>query len=154
MISIVQAANKSVLIDAQFLLREYGHLRNRDAALGDFDKELEGLPGKYGPPGGALFIAYVDNKAAGCVAFRKIGEGICEMKRLYVKDKFRGQRIGQKLVGKIIKEARRMNYRFMQLDTHPWMQQAQALYQQFGFQEIEAYHYNPTEGIRYFELKL
>jgi len=154
MVSIVQATKKSVFLDAQNLLREYGQLRNRDAALGDFDKELQNLPGRYGPPGGVLLIAHVDNEPAGCVAFRQTGEGICEMKRLYVKEKFRGLHIGRKLVAQIIEEAQKMNYRVMQLDTHPWMQHAQTVYQQFGFQEIEAYHYNPTEGIRYFELEL
>jgi len=42
----------------------------------------------------------------------------------------------------------------MRLDTHPWMIEAKAIYKLFGFREISAYHFNPTEGIKYFELEL
>ena len=136
------------------LLEEYGELRQHDAALGDYKKELAELPGKYSPPEGILLLASWEGAAAGCVAYRKIGEGICEMKRMYVSPRFRQKGIGAALIKHLLEAARNEAYLLMRLDTHPWMESAQKLYQSFGFQEVEAYHYNPTPGIRFFELRL
>lgn len=129
-------------------------MRNHDPALGDFEKELGGLPGKYAQPDGALLLAIYKNQPAGCVAFRKFDEGICEMKRMFVKPEFSGLGIGNQLVSEIIFTAKKSGFQKMYLDTHPWMKPAQHLYKKFGFKEIPAYHFNPTKGIRFFELKL
>lgn len=142
------------LEDVRTLQREYGEMRNFDAAMDDYEKELQKLPGKYGPPDGALLIAYYEQKAAGCVALQKIGEGICEMKRLYASPNFRGLKVGKSLVENIIQKGKDLGFQLMRLYTHPWMKDAQNIYSQFGFQEIEAYNNNQTVGIRFFELKL
>lgn len=151
---IYEAVNLQQLSDMKKLLEDYGKLRKHDEALGDYLHELNNLPGDYSAPKGCLLIAYFKDKPAGCVAYKKIGSNICEMKRLYVKDEFRGGKIGEKLVTKLINKARENKYRLMRLDTHPWMNAAQTLYQKFGFLEVERYNNNPTEGIRFFELKL
>ncbi len=142
------------IADARDLLSEYGQLRDFDEALGDYDKELDELPGVFGPPQGCLLIAYVIDRPAGCVAYRKIKEGIVEMKRLYVRDMYREARIGQQLVDEIILKAKEGAYAKMRLDTHPWMLEAQGLYENAGFKEVSPYNNNPTEGIRFFELEL
>ena len=76
------------------------------------------------------------------------------MKRLYVKEDFRSKRIGYALVQNIIENASEAGYRFMRLDNHPWMKEAESLYKLFGFEEIGAYRFNPTKGVRFFELDL
>jgi len=96
----------------------------------------------------------VDGKRAGCIALRKISDSICEMKRLYVHDEYRGLGIGKKLILLIIEEARNLNYSFMRLDTLPAMKKAQEMYLSFGFYDIEPYVYNPIEGARFLELRL
>ena len=152
---VVKVAESTAQINGvRHLLEEYGELRQHDAALGDYTDELAQLPGKYAAPEGSLLLATWNEQPAGCVAIRKIGEGICEMKRMYVSPGFRKKGVGQALVEGILKEARARNYEIMRLDTHPWMEAAQKLYQSFGFKEVEAYHYNPTPGIRFFELLL
>jgi len=60
------------------------------------------LPGKYAAPDGKLFLAAVDGKIAGCVALRKIKGNICEMKRLFVREEFRGRGLGEKLFKKLV----------------------------------------------------
>ena len=151
-ISHVDSENETKIV--RELLLEYGRLRDFDAALGDYDYELANLPGEYSQPEGCLLLAFYNDKPCGCVAIRKIDDDICEMKRLYVKAEFRGKRIGYALVQKIIKKASESGYKIMRLDNHPWMKEAESLYKIFGFVEIEAYRYNPTKGVKFFELDL
>jgi GNAT superfamily N-acetyltransferase len=153
-IKIVEATNEIHFQDIRSLLTTYAEMRNYDAALGDFKKELSELPSFYGPPEGALLIAYYNGRAAGCVAYRKMENGICEMKRMYVDENFRGKGIGYALANKIVETAVDSKYKMMRLDTHPWMDSAMNIYKKIGFVETEAYHYNPTKGIRFFELNL
>lgn len=154
MTRIVSVKTKEELEAIRSLFISYGLWRNHDAALGDFQKELDELPGKYGPPEGALFLAEEEGQPAGMIAYQKIGEGICEMKRMFVLDEFRKRGIGKKLVELLIAEAKRNGYQRMRLDTHPRMKAAHRLYAQMGFYEIERYNQNPTPGIRFFEQKL
>jgi ribosomal protein S18 acetylase RimI-like enzyme len=95
-----------------------------------------------------------DENLVGCVAMRKLEEGICEMKRLYVRSEFRGAGAGRELANALIAEARSIGYGKMRLDTLPIMREAQQLYRVLGFREIPAYQKNPTPGALFFELDL
>ena len=154
MIKIQIAKTPTQLDDVRTLLREYASIRNYDKAMGDFEKELLLLPGEYQEPFGILLIAYWKNQPAGCVAFKQLEGDFCEMKRMFVSEKFRGLKIGVELVNSILKFAKAMNFKKMLLDTHPWMTAAQAIYKKAGFIETERYNNNPTEGIRFFEKNL
>lgn len=136
------------------LLDEYGQLRSFDQALGDYHKELADLPGPYAPPDGYALIAMDDEHGAGCVAFRRIDADCCEMKRLFVPERYQGKGLGRALCEELIECAKHAGYSHMRLDTHPWMTTAQNLYDMLGFVEIERYNDNPTPGIRFFELTL
>ena len=136
------------------LFLEYARSLEIDLDFQDFETELKTLPGKYQPPDGALILALVEGREAGCIALRKISKDICEMKRLYIREKYRGLGLGKKLVGMIIDEAVNKNYQYMRLDTLPTMKSAQSLYLSFGFYDIEPYVYNPIQGARFMELKL
>jgi ribosomal protein S18 acetylase RimI-like enzyme len=142
------------LVDVRQLFLEYAASLGIDLCFQGFEQELAGLPGKYAPPEGALILALVDGKPAGCVALRLIDAELCEMKRLYLRDAFRGLGLGRALVMRIIEEARTRGYHAMRLDTLSSMVAAQRLYASFGFSYIEPYIYNPVEGAQYMELKL
>lgn len=153
-IQIVQAVSSKDLDQVRELFQEYATSLGFELCFQNFDKELTELPGDYAPPSGCLFLLLYESKIAGCVALRNMGEGVCEMKRLYVRPEFRGKRIGKTLVLAIIKEARHIGYNRMRLDTVPAMQEAISLYRSLGFEEIEPYRYNPIEGAIFMELKL
>jgi len=119
-----------------------------------FRKQLADLPAEFAEPGGCLLLAKYGERPAGCVALRKLSDDICEGKRLYVREEFRGLKIGRKLMEAVIAEARRIGYSAIRGDTIPSMQAAKALYASLGFNEIDPYRYNPIEGVIFLELKL
>ena len=154
MLSIEIADSDKQIKDVAGLLETYAAIRNYDEALGDYKNEIRSLPGNYGPPSGILLIAYMDEKPAGCIAYKKLDHKACEMKRLFVLEEFRGHGIGFKLAEKSIELAKENGYTVMRLDSHPWMKDAMKIYAKLGFQERDPYHFNPTLGIKYFELEL
>jgi GNAT superfamily N-acetyltransferase len=136
------------------LCREYADSLDIDLCFQDFEQEMKDLPGKYTPPDGAIILVEVDKQTAGCIALKKIGEGIAEMKRLYIRDAYRGLGISKTLIEMIICKARQIGYSYLRLDTLSTMQRALKVYESFGFYEIGAYVYNPCESVHYMELKL
>jgi carbonic anhydrase len=156
MIELIQAETASQVEAARSLFIEYSEGLGLDLCFQNFEKELAGLPGGYAPPEGRLLLVILDGEVAGCVALRKIGgDHTCEMKRLYVRPKFRGKGIGKAAVIKLIEEARALGYTRMRLDTLPsQMSEAIKVYRLLGFQEIEPYYHNPVEGAMFMELTL
>lgn len=155
-INEIRAARSADDIEqARRLFREYEAWLGISLCFQNFEQEMLGLPGDYAPPDGGLFFAYRNGQLAGCVALRKIGEGICEMKRLFVRSEFWGEGIGRLLVNDLIRAAKEMGYERMRLDTlPPRMDKAIALYRSLGFKEIESYYENPVPGAIFMELDL
>lgn len=155
MLQILQTNNDDMIVEARQLFREYETWLGMDLCFQGFEQELAELPGKYVPPDGRLYLAYVDDKLAGCIAMRKLEDGVCEMKRLFVRDGFRGARIGVQLIERLIEEARSEGYERMRLDTFPpKMGKAVTLYESHGFRPIPPYYDNPHEGVLFMELDL
>ncbi len=151
---IIPAGTPDQIERVRKLFREYADATRACECFEGFGKEIAGLPGPYGPPAGQLLLAELDGRSAGCVALRKLADGISEMKRLYVRPAFRGRNLGRQLAEAIITEARRIGYRAMRLDTLSSMVAARALYQSLGFRAIPRYNDNPGAGVLYLELKL
>lgn len=118
---------------------EFGPTVRENLRLQGFDAELAGLPGRYAGPSGSLLMATVDDRPAGCVALRDLGDGVCEMKRLYIDPSARSLGLGKRLVAAILDRAKVLGHRRMVLDSTPEMSRAVALYRSFGFEEAEPY---------------
>ena len=152
---IFQANSDEDVQQARALFEEYAAGLGISLCFQNFDRELANLPGDYAPPDGRLLLATEDDQLAGCIAMRKLGPGVCEMKRLFLRPAYRGKGLGRVLVESIIDEARRLGYTHMRLDTMPGrMDQAIALYQSIGFVEIEPYYDNPVEDAKFMQLEL
>lgn len=122
--------------------------------LQHYDRETARPEDKYGLPEGRLYLARWDGAAAGCGALRKLDGGRCELKRLYVRPAFRGHRIGEALLERLIGDARAIGYRHMLLDTLPALDSALRLYRRFGFHEIPRYNDSPLASTIYLGLDL
>ena len=136
-----------ILIEGDPSFKEYLEIQN-------YDDELKHLEKKYGLPYGRLYLVYYNNEVAGCIGLKKIDEKNCEMKRLYVRPKFRGKQIGEQLIEKIIKDAKEIGYSYMLLDTLPFLKGAIYLYKKYGFYEIASYNNSPMDTSIYMKLDL
>jgi len=136
------------------LFTEYQQWLGVDLCFQGFDKEMRALPGKYAGPRGSLLLARDGEVVAGGVGLWPLGDDICEMKRLFVRDPWRGQGLGRRLAVAIIGEAVARGYRRMCLDTLEHLDAAQALYHSLGFADTDPYYDNPLDGVRYMELDL
>jgi ribosomal protein S18 acetylase RimI-like enzyme len=136
------------------LFREYERSLETDLCFQGFEQELSALPGAYVPPRGRLLLARDGDALAGCGALRPLSQEICEMKRLYVRDAFRGRGVGRLLAETLLAEARSIGYGAMRLDTLPSMTAAIPLYRSLGFSEIAPYTVNPVAGALFMEKTL
>lgn len=140
--------------EVRALFEEYASGLGFDLEFQGFSAELETLPGAYAPPAGCLLLGGVDGEPAGCVGVRPLESAVCEMKRLYVRPRFRGTGLGRRLAAAAIEHARAARYSAMRLDTLAGMAEAHSFYQRLGFRRIEAYRQNPLPGAVFLELAL
>lgn len=133
------------------LFREYEAGIGIDLSFQHFDDEVAALPAGYD----VLLVAWLGDEPAGCVGVRSLGDGICEMKRLFVRPTARGAGVGRALAFASIEHARARGYERMWLDNLPsHMGAAYELYKSLGFTEIAPYNVNPYPGAKFMELPL
>jgi GNAT superfamily N-acetyltransferase len=154
-LTIGPASSPGELQAVRQLCRQYADALGVDLETQDLSRELAELPGHYAPPLGCQLLAVVDGQPAGCVALKQLAEGICELKRLYVRPEHRSSGLGRSLIERLIQETRGLGYRIMRLDTIPQrMGHAVSLYRTLGFEPIASYWNNVLPGIEYLELRL
>ena len=146
--SIVPVRTAEDLAATVKLFRAYAASLDVDLSYQNFEAEMAAMPGKYAPPAGELLLARDRNSMPiGCVGLRPIEpDSCCEMKRLYVAPDGRGLGLGERLVDAVVREAERIGYREMRLDTLPSMAGAQALYRKLGFEVMAPYYDTPVVG--------
>lgn len=145
-IVVIDAHGPGVTATVAGLLVEYQEALGIDLGFQGFTAELAALPGEYAPPAGALLIAYADGAVAGCCGVRPLGRGACELKRMWVRPRFRNRGIGQILIGESVDRARSAGHDRMLLDTLSDMTAARALYLRSGFAPVPPYNDNPLPG--------
>lgn len=118
------------------------------------EAEFENLAVKYTPPIGCVLLSERGGAIDGCVALRKVTAEICEMKRLYVRPRARGNELGRKLVERLLVEARLMNFQEMRLDVQAKSVSARKLYSAFNFIDADPISFNPVPGASFLGLRL
>jgi putative acetyltransferase len=140
------------------IFTEYAAQLGVDLCFQNFDAELAELPGEYANPQGALLLALVDGEVAGCCALRPLSSvdypNAAEMKRLYVRNSYRGLGLGRQLAEAALDAARMAGYHCVLLDTLDDMESARALYEDLRFVGIPPYYHNPIAGAHYLKVDL
>jgi len=153
---IVEVTTAEQIEQVRNLFGEYRAQLPVEYCFQSFDAEMAGLPGEYAPPKGALLLATVVGQPVGCVALRPFPlDSACEMKRLYVRPTFRGDKLGRRLAERVLNKARDLGYATMRLDSYrALMGSAVELYRRLGFREVGADPMEPVDGLIYMELAL
>lgn len=100
------------------------------------DREILDHPREYViEPGGQIFMALVDSRAAGTVAMIHAGEGVFELTKMAVSPRFQGRGIANHLMRACIEFARNAGAQNVFLESHRSLKAALALYRKFGFVE-------------------
>lgn len=140
---------------ARAFFREYEREIDAACCFDGFEAELAAIDRRHAPPEGRLLLAFADGAPAGCAAFRRLGEGVAEGRRLWLRPALRGRGLGGALVLALLDEARLAGFRTFRLETLPGkMSAAAAMYRQLGFREVPPYVPRPVPGALYMELGL
>ncbi len=93
----------------------------------------------YKPPNGVFYILKIKHNIIGMGAFRKLKVDIGEIKRMYIRSKFRRNGFGKALFKQLINKGKEFRCSRILLDTGLFMTAAQHVYRSAGFQEIAKY---------------
>ncbi|NQV78830.1 MAG: GNAT family N-acetyltransferase [Lutibacter sp.] len=103
----------------------------------EYDKKVLSNPKKYIlDEGGHILVALIEEKVVGTVALLKRENGIFELSKMAVTEKYQGLRIGQKLMYACIDYAGRIGANRLFLDSNTKLIPAITLYRKVGFKEI------------------
>ncbi|MGB0712468.1 MAG: GNAT family N-acetyltransferase [Gammaproteobacteria bacterium] len=136
------------------LWREYFASVSVDLGFQNNARDLSDPAAVYAEPAGRLIAAWSGVEMVACVALRPVGDGICEMQRLYVRPAARGRGLGRRLAEHIIGEAGKAGYRRICLDVLPEFHAARRLYEALGFRDAPPVAHNPVPGTRFLGLDL
>ena len=94
---------------------------------------------KFAEPDGRLLLVEVDGEIAGTISLRKIRRDCGEIKRMYIKPEFRGKKLGNLMIEKVISISEENGFSKLFLDTGLFMTSAVSLCKKFGFKETDSY---------------
>lgn len=101
-------------------------------------------PRELGPPGGIFLVGFdqAGNPVCGG-GVKDLGDGACEIKRMYVAPEARNAGVGQELLGALEAAARELGYGLARLDTGPAQLGARRMYEAAGYEPIGNFNGNP-----------
>lgn len=91
------------------------------------------------PPRGIFYLATVDEKLAGMGGLRFLRTGVAEIKRIYFRPEFRGMKLGERMLSRLLTDAKAFGYQSVCLDTALFMKSAHRLYEVNGFSDCSVY---------------
>ena len=101
-------------------------------------------PAELGPPGGVYLVGYRDGVPVCGGGLKRLPDGACEIKRMYVVPDARRSGVARALLAALENEARGMGYRIARLDTGSRQPHAQAFYEASGYRRVDNFNNNPA----------
>jgi GNAT superfamily N-acetyltransferase len=101
-------------------------------------------PNELAPPGGTFVVGFEDDVPICCGGLKRLPDGACEIKKMFVLDAARGRGVARALLIDLEARARALGYDLARLDTGPKQTRAQRMYERAGYQEIENFNRNPV----------
>ncbi len=151
---ITDASFPSDAIELKAVIQEYVAWLDMDLSYRGFEQEMSQFEQLFTLPNGLFLIARSGGAVAGCVGLLRHSNTTAEVKRLYVRNAFRGQRLGKRLIEALIQRAQSLGFERLILDAVPQTIVAQQLYEDLGFQLIAPYYANPVPGTKFYTLPL
>jgi GNAT superfamily N-acetyltransferase len=112
------------------------------------DLEAPGMPkagpAELGPPGGTYLVGYRDGVAICGGGIKRLPDGTCEIKRMYVVPHARRTGVARALLAALEDAARALGYRVVRLDTGDRQPHAQAFYEASGYRRVGNFNNNPA----------
>lgn len=124
-------------------------MRDEIAALYE-GLELDGAqmpkagPAEMAPPGGTFIVGYEDDVAVCCGGIKRLPDGACEIKRMFVVEAARGRGVARELLTELERRARELGYSVARLDTGPRQPRAQRMYERAGYVPVGNFNANPV----------
>lgn len=108
-----------------------------DPAPKTADRDLDDLEGFYA---GGLFdvLETQEGDIIGTVGLKPLGGGVCELRKMYLKQRCRGRGYGMRLLKHAIARAKELGFTRMELQTARILEEAIGLYEKLGFAMVEA----------------
>jgi GNAT superfamily N-acetyltransferase len=100
-----------------------------------FDEQIRDVLIHYNPPKGECLLAFDGTNPVGILMLKDLGEGVCEMNRMFVRESARGLGLGRALVDEIKDRARQMGFQKIILSALPRHHEAITLYRSLGFND-------------------
>jgi GNAT superfamily N-acetyltransferase len=147
MARIAPATTAADLELAREIWREYARVIDDPAWFPSFERDLADLGKTHGPPGGVFLLAWEGAELAGCGALRGLDGDAAELRRVYVRPRFRGKGLARTISMALMGEARRLGYSLVRLDIHPRMPEAAKLFTSLGFGPIPPYAGQPAGAL-------
>ena len=110
----------------------------------DGDAMPKAGPAELGPPGGAFIIGWSGETPVCCGGVKRLPDGACEIKRMFVDPAWRGRGVARLLLRALEDRARALGYTVLRLDTGPLQRHAQSLYESEGYKPIANFNANPV----------
>ncbi len=86
-----------------------------------------------------VVVAYIAGMAAGCGAFKEYEPGVAEIKRMYVREEYRGKGIAAAILSELETWAAESGYATAILETGMLLKPAISLYEKSGYLHTECY---------------
>lgn len=99
-------------------------------------------PEEMVPPEGVFLVGYADGRPVAIGGLRRLDDGLCEIKRMYVVPDARSRGVGRALLAALEAAGRELGYERVRLDAGPEQTHSRVLFADTGYREIPRYNSN------------